>query len=295
MGTLGENLAPFLVSEVHTIEMGGAPIITRRVAGSGIGLEKTPIPPVEQTSFICIFLAPNRRQSLFKLGKLYNDQPYPESAIEIMHLGEEPEAITPVEFDCFHLEIPDASMHAFAQAQHRREPGLLRCGKNTIDPTMRHLAEALLPLLSHPQEQLKNAERLYFEQITLAMLAHLSDHYGAPVGRSQTAGRLTPWQQRLVAECMTADLRDEPSLEVLARLCDLPIMRFIGDFRRTTGFTPARYMRQIRIEAAKEMLFHTALPLKDIAYRCGFADHSHFTRVFAAHVGMTPAAWRRER
>ena len=25
-----------------------------------------------------------------------------------------------------------------------------------------------------------------------------------------------------------------------------------------------------------------------LAYRCGFADHSHFTRVFSCEVGMTP-------
>ena len=37
------------------------------------------------------------------------------------------------------------------------------------------------------------------------------------------------------------------------------------------------------------------LALAQIAYECGFADQSHFTRVFTAAVGATPGAWRRAR
>ncbi|WP_139802616.1 AraC family transcriptional regulator [Aurantimonas sp. 22II-16-19i] len=265
------------------------------MAGSGLGSDPTPIPPVEQTSFVCVQFAPIAHQSLFKLGKLYSDEPYPESSIEIIHLEEQPEAIVPAAFDCFHLEVPDAALRAFADAQHRKDPGLLRCRKGEIDTTMRHLAEALLPVLERAPEAFSRPERLFFDQIVCAMLAHLSDRYAAPAARLASERRLAPWQQRLVTERLTDDLRGEPALEDLARLCGLPVLRFAGDFRRTTGLTPARWLRRARIEAAKQMLFRTTLPLKEIAFRCGFADHSHFTRVFSAEVGMIPAAFRRER
>ena len=32
--------------------------------------------------------------------------------------------------------------------------------------------------------------------------------------------------------------------------------------------------------------------LSDIALACGFADQSHFTRVFGRIVGSSPKAWR---
>jgi AraC-like DNA-binding protein len=33
--------------------------------------------------------------------------------------------------------------------------------------------------------------------------------------------------------------------------------------------------------------------LSVIALACGFADQSHFTRVFTRRVGLSPGAWRR--
>jgi AraC-like DNA-binding protein len=36
------------------------------------------------------------------------------------------------------------------------------------------------------------------------------------------------------------------------------------------------------------------LPLSEIAISVGFANQSHFTKVFSAQVGASPAAWRRE-
>ena len=35
-------------------------------------------------------------------------------------------------------------------------------------------------------------------------------------------------------------------------------------------------------------------PLSEIAISAGFANQSHFTRVFSAEVGVSPGAWRRE-
>jgi AraC-like DNA-binding protein len=37
------------------------------------------------------------------------------------------------------------------------------------------------------------------------------------------------------------------------------------------------------------------LPLSEIALSSGFADQSHFTRVFSRLVGVSPGQWRRSR
>ena len=43
------------------------------------------------------------------------------------------------------------------------------------------------------------------------------------------------------------------------------------------------------------MLLGSALSLAEVALACGFADQSHFTRVFTRTVGTSPGAWRRVR
>jgi len=48
-----------------------------------------------------------------------------------------------------------------------------------------------------------------------------------------------------------------------------------------------------KIERAKNLLSRSRLPMAEVAIASGFADQSHFTRVFAGLVGASPGAWRR--
>ena len=48
------------------------------------------------------------------------------------------------------------------------------------------------------------------------------------------------------------------------------------------------------MKVAKELLLSSQQNLAEIGARCGFADQSHFTRVFSRWAGMSPGAWRRE-
>jgi AraC-like DNA-binding protein len=40
-------------------------------------------------------------------------------------------------------------------------------------------------------------------------------------------------------------------------------------------------------------LLDTHASLAEVATECGFADQSHFTRVFTNHEGSSPGKWRR--
>jgi AraC family transcriptional regulator len=65
-------------------------------------------------------------------------------------------------------------------------------------------------------------------------------------------------------------------------------------FRRHHGHTIGAHIRRLRLEAARSQLGDDALSLAEIADGCGFTDQSHFTRLFRAAYGTTPAAFRRE-
>ena len=64
-------------------------------------------------------------------------------------------------------------------------------------------------------------------------------------------------------------------------------------FRRHYRSTVSDYLRQLRITGATRLLGNADLPLAQVALQTGFADQSHFCRVFKRHTGMTPAAYRR--
>lgn len=63
------------------------------------------------------------------------------------------------------------------------------------------------------------------------------------------------------------------------------------DFRRVFGTSPYRYLQHRRIAHAKNLI-RAGESFAEAAYAAGFADQSHFTRIFRNFVGLTPASWR---
>lgn len=53
------------------------------------------------------------------------------------------------------------------------------------------------------------------------------------------------------------------------------------------------YIRKLRIDKSIAMMKETTYSLTEIAYLTGFSDPSHFNRIFKAHTGKTPAAYRK--
>ncbi|MBQ0084079.1 MAG: helix-turn-helix transcriptional regulator [Clostridiales bacterium] len=66
------------------------------------------------------------------------------------------------------------------------------------------------------------------------------------------------------------------------------------DMREETGKTVTEYLFSYRISAARKLLEFTNIPIKEAATRCGFKTVPHFSRVFKAHTGMSPAKFRSE-
>lgn len=76
-------------------------------------------------------------------------------------------------------------------------------------------------------------------------------------------------------------------LDTLARLSGASKFQFLRAFSRATGLTPHAYIVQARLQRARRLIA-AGEPLADVAMRCGFADQSHLTRVFARSYGFTP-------
>ncbi|WP_227310624.1 helix-turn-helix domain-containing protein [Acidisoma cellulosilyticum] len=92
---------------------------------------------------------------------------------------------------------------------------------------------------------------------------------------------------------MESRLEGDISFADVARECRLSRSHFARAFKQSTGFPPHRWLQQRRVEHARDLLLKDKLTLAEIAVRCGFADQSHFNRVFLSHAGTTPGTWRR--
>ncbi len=82
------------------------------------------------------------------------------------------------------------------------------------------------------------------------------------------------------------------TIEDLTRIAHISRSTYIEKFKEICKMTPSAYLTKIRIESAAGMLLNTNLPISEIAYRTGFYDASHFTKVFTQFHQITPLAYR---
>ena len=91
---------------------------------------------------------------------------------------------------------------------------------------------------------------------------------------------------------MREDVRGELSLAEFAQSVNLSVWRLCHIFKSDVGMPPMRYLRGLRMERAKDLLESSFLSVKEIAYRVGLNDESHFVRDFKATYGSSPALYR---
>jgi transcriptional regulator GlxA family with amidase domain len=79
----------------------------------------------------------------------------------------------------------------------------------------------------------------------------------------------------------------------LALKLDMSQRSFNRRFARVTGLTPGRYLQQLRLQQACELLRDSNLPIAEIANRVGYPDLGHFSTLFRKHMSQTPSGYRK--
>ena len=99
---------------------------------------------------------------------------------------------------------------------------------------------------------------------------------------------------RRVIEYLHGSFAEEISLDGLALVAGLSPNYFLHAFKQTTGQTPHRYLTELRIAKACELLHNPYWSIVEISLTVGFSSQSHLTTVFRRFVKTTPAAYREE-
>ncbi|MEO1450798.1 MAG: helix-turn-helix transcriptional regulator, partial [Bacteroidota bacterium] len=66
-------------------------------------------------------------------------------------------------------------------------------------------------------------------------------------------------------------------------------------FTSIMGIRPIKYIQMRRIERAQLLLATTSHSLEEIAHMVGLNNRSYFSRLFKAHTGVSPSAYRHTR
>src|SRR5262245_330183 len=96
------------------------------------------------------------------------------------------------------------------------------------------------------------------------------------------------WRVRTAIDTMLRDIDRPLAISALARHVNLSRSRLTHLFHTEVGCSPARYLRQARLDRARQLVEETSLSIKEIMARVGFNDPSHFSRDFARRHGASP-------
>lgn len=97
-----------------------------------------------------------------------------------------------------------------------------------------------------------------------------------------------------VLSFINENLGEEISLEKLADIAGFEKNYFLRKFKRLTHQTPMMFLKEARIEKAKELLCYSDMNISQIAVATGFQTIHYFSNTFLKSTGMRPLEYREE-
>lgn len=82
-------------------------------------------------------------------------------------------------------------------------------------------------------------------------------------------------------------------LKEIAQVAAVSERHLVRMFNESFHITPKRYINQLRLNKAMYLLNINTLPIKEIAFMCGFNDVNYFSTRFLSFTGKTPSQYRK--
>lgn len=89
------------------------------------------------------------------------------------------------------------------------------------------------------------------------------------------------------------DFARDLDMKALAQELNVSYSWFRSIFVAHTGLSPHRYLLELRLVRARNLLADTEFSVKEIAIQTGFEDEHYFSRLFRQKLNLTPSEWRR--
>lgn len=158
------------------------------------------------------------------------------------------------------------------------------------DLIVRNLIGGMLQEFGRPdlgaEEMLRNSFR---NVLILATRAHNGSGFDKPAARGT---QKLQENFRKAVDFIEANFDRAISLEEIAKVAGLNRTYFSEIFHRVMGRKLSNYLMDLRMFKAATLLKNSDLSIKETAYRSGFSDLRHFTRVFQKHYHCTPGKFR---
>lgn len=174
--------------------------------------------------------------------------------------------------------------------------------KAYVVPIAEAQLEKIMQSAGYMQEELKNQRdwywscrgRSYFMEIIIALERMYGlIGYGVTHQKSDNTPIIKNAKLRDAVLYIESRFDESVTLPDIAKAAGMNHTTLTALMKEELGLTAIEYLMKYRITVAKKQLEFTSVPIKDIANMTGFKTVQHFSRVFKAQTGATPAEFRK--
>ena len=295
-GAFGERLGrSFQISSPPTLQSqtvhGSRLAVTElRIDKAGYGM--TSPMGSDDAYLICLNLKQQTAHELWYDGRSVCSSAYAAGTTYLLDLRRDPIAYIGDPLHSLYFYMPRKVIGEASAEINQSSTGdiALPPGECLNDSIIMSIGQTLLPIF-RSQSALHQP---LVDHLLQGLCAYLSLNYGgSSIASDVVKGALAPWQQRLVSQMMRERIFDGIAITELAEACGLSAGALVRGFKKSTGVSPHQWLLYRRIDLAIELMSDPDTSLAEIAYSAGFSDQSHFSRVFAQKMSVTPGAWRK--
>ncbi len=142
----------------------------------------------------------------------------------------------------------------------------------------------------------QQASPLFVQGIAQAIAIHLARNYAIQVEASHSGGSSLPgYKLQQITDWMAEHVAEDFNLDRLAAQAGLSKFHFHRLFKSAAGVSPARYHINLRMNVARRLRRETKKSVVTVALDVGYANPSHFAKLFRRETGLSPSDYRRQR
>lgn len=185
---------------------------------------------------------------------------------------------------CFSAERVARALLALVEAGGVAAAETVPAFQLTCDEGMAGALERLLGALGDPLDRKLLAPLIIDEILFRLLRSPAAAAVRAGVGPRGDATRILD-----STRYMREHYAEKLDVAHLARKCGMSPSHFAHRFRAVARVSPKRYLRQVRLDAARALLLGSGRRVSEAAVEVGFESPAHFTREFKRRFGVAPS------
>lgn len=156
-----------------------------------------------------------------------------------------------------------------------------------VTERLKKYVDSLRPYFSEP-------ERIESELVRLKLLELLFDVADADSDFLCQILQLKRRSDTSIAAVMEENWMNPVSINDLAYLSGRSVSSFKREFQTMYNTPPSQWIRERRLDKAKELLAKSSMSVTDVCFTTGFENVAHFSKTFKKHFGFPPSSIRQQ-